>query len=428
VAVVETQALFQQLTILLTLATVSHIFFRRFHQPTLIAEIAIGIVLGPSVLGNAALGPYRYVFDPTVVATLAVLGSIFLLFLIGLDSDFRAIYTGRNIAVAFGGVVLPLAVGYVTALYLVQPTSFGANGSAFTVALFVGATLTATSVAITAALLLEFNLLKERIAQTILGAAVVDDVLGLILLSVVIGTTAGRVSPFDLGLLLAEAVGFLVIGMAVGIYLFRRIVVRIQAEGTKLGLRHGGFIIAMAITFLFAFTAESIGLSAIVGAFLAGSLFANTPLRDDFSEGARYLGSIFTPIFFVSLGLQVDFSAVAGHLDLLPVGLVLLAIAVVTKVVGCGIPARLAKMTTHEALAVGWGMTPRGEVGLIVAVTALSAGVIGDALFSMIVVVLILVSILPMPLFKRALKGVVGERLAVGETSASGADHPPRQA
>src|SRR5205823_5655136 len=287
-AAAETQALFEQLTILLLLATGSHFLFRRFHQPTLIAEIAIGIVLGPSLVGNAALGPYRYVFDPTVVATLAVLGSIFLLFLIGLDSDFRMIYTGRNVAVASGGVLLPLVVGSVSALYLVQPSSFGSNGNAFTVALFVGATLTATSVAITAGLLLEFNLLKERVAQTILGAAVVDDVMGLIVLSVVVGAEAGRVSPFDLALLLAEAVGFLVVGLAVGIFLLRRIVMRIHAEGAKLGLHHGGFIIAMAIAFLFSLTAESIGLSAIVGAFLAGSLFANTPLQDDFREGARH--------------------------------------------------------------------------------------------------------------------------------------------
>src|SRR5437867_13096460 len=123
-AAAETQALFEQLTILLLLAIGSHFLFRRFHQPTIIGEIAVGIVLGPSVVGNAALGPYRLVFDPTVVATLAVLGSIFLLFLIGLDFDFRAVYTPRNIAVAFGGVVLPLVVGFGTALYL-APAKIG---------------------------------------------------------------------------------------------------------------------------------------------------------------------------------------------------------------------------------------------------------------------------------------------------------------
>lgn len=416
-AAAETQALFQQLTILLTLATASHFLFRRLHRPTIIGEIAIGIVLGPSVVGNAALGSYRYVFDPAVVATLAVLGSIFLLFLIGLEFDFRAVYTRKNVAVASGGVVLPLLLGFVTAFYLVPVTSIGANGTQFTMALFVGATLTATSVAITAAVLLEFNLLKDRVAQTILGAAVVDDVLGLIVLSVVVGMTAGRVSPVDLAILVAEAVGFLIVGMAIGIYVLRRVVARIHIEGNKLGVPEGGFLIAMAITFLFALTADSIGLSAVVGAFLAGSVFANTTLQDDFSKGARHLAAVFTPIFFVSLGLQVDFPAVATQAGLVPFVIILTGVAVITKVVGCSLPARLAKMSVREAVAIGWGMTPRGEVGLVVAFAALSAGVVGDALFSMIVLVLILVTILPTPIFRRALKAVEAERLAAGGTS-----------
>src|SRR5437667_3873527 len=416
-AAAETQALFQQLTILLALATASHFLFRRWHLPMIIGEIAVGILLGPSVVGNAALGSYRYLFDPAVLATVAVLGSIFLLFLIGLDFDFRSVYTRKNVAVASGGVVLPLLFGSATALYLVPVASIGANGTQFTMALFVGATLTATSVAITAAVLLELNLLKDRVAQTILGAAVVDDVLGLIVLSVVVGTRAGRVSPLDLAILVAEAVGFLVIGMAIGIYLLRRVVARIHVEGNKLGIPQSGFLVAMAITFLFALTAESIGLSAVVGAFLAGSVFANTTLQDDFSKGARHLAAVFTPIFFVSLGLQVDFPAVATQFGLIPFAIVLTVIAVGTKVVGCSLPARLAKMTVREAVAIGWGMTPRGEVGLVVAFAALSSGVIVDALFSMLVFVLILVTILPTPIFRRALKAVETERLGAKANS-----------
>lgn len=421
----DTQALFQQLTILLTLATLSHFFFRRFHQPTLIGEIALGIVLGPSLLGNPALGPYQYVFEPTAVATFAILGSIFLLFLIGLDSDFRAIYRPRNITVAFGGVILPLIVGFVVAFLLVPSNSVGPNGTHFTMALFVGAALTATSVAIAAAVLLEFGILKEQVGQTILGAAVVDDVLSLMVLSVVVGTAQGRAGPVDLVILVAEAVGFLVIGLALGIFLFRRIVVRIQAAGKRLGVLHGGFIIAMAITFLFALVAESIGLSAIVGAFLAGTLFANTKLQGEFSEGARYLGAIFTPIFFVSLGLQVDLVAVAANLGLIPFAIVLTAVAIATKVVGCGIPARLAKMTANEAVAVGWGMTPRGEVGLIVAVAALTARVIDEALYSIIVLVMIVVTIIPTPFFKWALKSVPRSGRHASEGPVASVDAPP---
>ncbi len=401
------EAIYQQLTILLALATLSHFTIKRFRQPTIVGEIALGILLGPTIL-------FHYLniqlFDPNLVSTFAGLGAIFLLFLIGLESDFKAIYTRKNVAVAAGGVVLPFVLGFVTAYFLVPVSDVGLNGTQFTMAIFVGATLTATSTAIAAAVLLELGLMREPIAQTIMGAAVVDDILSLVLLSIVIGASGGRLDPLSIGLLLAKALLFLGVGMAVGLYFFRKVVVRIQVAGLKLGLKHGGFIIAITITFLYAFIAEVIGLSAIVGAFLAGTLFANTPLREDFTEGAGYLGAIFTPIFFISLGLQVDLLAVGGGPPLILFGAVLTVVAIVAKVIGCGIPARVAGMTRSEALSVGWGMTPRGEVGLIVALAALTASVINEAMFSVIVVVMVLVSVLPAPLFKRSLAVVAEER------------------
>jgi len=207
--------------------------------------------------------------------------------------------------------------------------------------------------------------------------------------------------------------------MAVGLYFFRKVIVRIQVEGMRLGLKHGGFIIAMAVTFLYAFVAEVIGLSAVVGAFLAGSLFSTTPLRDDFTEGAGYLGAVFTPIFFISLGLQANLPLAGGSSALLIFGGVLTVAAILTKVVGCGIPARLLRMTRHESESVGWGMTPRGEVGLIVALSALTAGVIQESLFSIIVVVMIFVSILPAPFFKRSLAAVDADRRRAKEAASA---------
>jgi Kef-type K+ transport system membrane component KefB len=412
------EAIYQQLTILLALATLSHFTIKRFRQPTIVGEIALGILLGPTIL-------FHYLniqlFDSNLVSTFAGLGAIFLLFLIGLESDFKAIYTRKNVAVAAGGVILPFILGFVTAYFLVPVSDVGPNGTQFTMAIFVGATLTATSTAIAAAVLLELGLMREPIAQTIMGAAVVDDILSLVLLSIVIGASGGRLEALSIGLLLAKALLFLGVGMAVGLYFFRKVVVRIQVAGLKLGLKHGGFIIAITITFLYAFIAEVIGLSAIVGAFLAGTLFANTPLREDFTEGAGYLGAIFTPIFFISLGLQVDLLAVGGGPPLILFGAVLTVVAIVAKVIGCGIPARVAGMTRSEALSVGWGMTPRGEVGLIVALAALTSSVINDALFSVIVVVMVLVSVLPAPLFKRSLAVVADERR---EAQALGSDGP----
>jgi len=320
-----TEAIYQQLTILLALATLSHFTIKRFHQPTIVGEIALGILLGPTILLHYL---QIQLFDSNFVSTFAGLGAIFLLFLIGLESDFKAIYTRKNIAVAAGGVILPFVLGFLTAFFLVPVSDVGSNGTQFTMAIFVGATVTATSTAIAAAVLLDLGLMRESVAQTIMGAAVVDDILSLVLLSIVIGASGGRIDPVSISILVVTALLFLGVGMAVGLYFFRKVVVRIQVAGMKLGLRHGGFLIAIAITFLYAFVAEVIGLSAVVGAFLAGTLFANTPLREDFTEGAGYLGAIFTPIFFISLGLKVDLLAVGGGPPLIIFGAVLTAVAV----------------------------------------------------------------------------------------------------
>ncbi len=405
-----TTAVYEQLAILLTLAAVAHLFSKRFHQSTLVGEIAIGVLLAPSLLGQFGI----FVFDQSFVQTFAALGAIFLLFLIGLESDFRDIYTRKNFLVALGGVLFPLAFGSLTA-WLLAPqdaTTIGTNGSPFTMALFVGATLTATSTAIAAVILMELGLMKDQIGRTIIGAAVVDDLLGLLVLSMVVGVAHGGFDAVGIVLVAAKALAFIAIGILIGVYLFSPIVVRIQVEGHKLGIKHGGFIIALALAFLYSLIAESIGLSAIIGAFLAGTMFAPAPLKEEFSEGTRYLEAIFTPIFFISLGLNVSVLAVWSTPQIFLFAVTLIVVALVTKMAGCAIAAWAQGMSPVESLAVGWGMTPRGEVGLIVALTALTSNIISDTLFSVIVVVIIVVSVVPAPLFKQALRGAEQERKA----------------
>lgn len=409
-------AIYEQLTILLTLAVASHLFSKRFHQSTLVGEILLGVVLGPSLLGS--LGIFQ--FDPTFIGTFATLGAIFLLFLIGLESDFRTLYTRKNFLVALGGVVFPLAFGFLVAWYLapVGLTTVGANGDRFLMALFIGATLTATSTAIAASVLLELNLMREEIGKTIMGAAVVDDILGLLVLSIVVGVAHGGIDAVGLVLVIVKAVAFIVVGILVGVYGFSPMVIRLQVQGLRLGVKHGGFLIALAVAFLYALIAESIGLSAIIGAFLAGTMFAPAPLKEEFAEGGRYLEAIFTPIFFISLGIAVDIWAVWRTPELFVFTVVLLVVAMVTKVAGCALAAWLQRMTPIESIAVGWGMTPRGEVGLIVALTAFTALIIQDAMFSVIVLVIILVSVVPAPLFKQALRAVEQERQATAAGDA----------
>jgi len=398
---------------------VSHFVIRKLGQPTIIGEIAIGVVIGPSIVGAYLLNRYNItLFDPALTASFASIGAIFLLFLVGLESDFRVMYTRKNFAVALGGVLLPFVFGAPLAYYMLPDGVWGAGGDRFTMAAFVGAAMVATSTAIAAAILLELGLMKDRVAQTIIGAAVIDDILGLLVLSMVVGLSrSGVIDITAIAILLATALVFIGVAIYVGVHFFSKIVVRLQVAGARMGMKHGGFSIAIAITFLYAFISEVIGLSAIVGAFLAGTMFASTPLRKDLEEGATYLAAIFTPIFFISLGVLVDLTQVSPGFYLF--SLLLVGVAIATKVVGCSIPARLSGLRTPEALAVGLGMVPRGEVGLIVALTALNAKVIQSGLFSVIVLVSVAVSVLPSPFLKRTLRRVAAQRARARAAAAT---------
>ena len=390
---------FLELSVLLTIAVVSHFFMKRFRQPTIIGEIAIGIILGPTLIGFAAPQPGQQ----STVEVFAVLGAIFLLFILGLESDVRALFRRRNIAIAAGGVLLPWAAGFALAFVLVPDSAFPGTDR-FPMAVFVGAALVATSTAIAASILLEMGKGKSEVASTIIGAAVVDDILALAVLSVASGFAQGNVSPLALGGIVLAATLFVVIGTLLGLLFFSRLVTWVHVSGLRLGITTGGFMIAMAVAFLYALVAESIGLSAIIGAFIAGAMFSRTPLAEELKVGAGYLSTVFTPIFFISIGLLVNLRTVSLDPTLLMFTALLVVVAIVTKLVGCGIPARLTGMSRSESVVVGIGMAPRGEMGLVVALAAVGAGVIDNTLFSLIVLAMILVTILPAPFLKRAVK------------------------
>jgi len=408
--------LFGQLSILIAIAVASHFTSRRFRQPTIVGEIAIGIVLGPTVLGYL-LNSGRPVpadcsisfavncpgFDLSIIQVFASLGAIFLLFVIGLESEVRSLYTVKNSAVALGGVILPWIGGFLLALSTVLvPDQFLAIGgnpvSRFAFAMFVGATLVATSTAIAAAVLKELRLMQTDVARTIMGAAVIDDVLGLIVLSIATGVARGAVDPAGFAVVLLTAVAFVAIGTLLGTRVFSKMVTAVQVAGFRLGLKYGGFMLAIALVFLYSAVASFVGLSAIIGAFIAGTMFATTALRNDIRDGAERLETIFAPIFFISLGMLVNLWVVPG--ELLVFAGALLVVALVAKVVGCGWPARAFGHTRDESLAIGFGMSPRGEVGLIIAAAALGV-VISTEVFSLIIVVMVVVSVIPVPFVRR---------------------------
>ena len=365
-----------QMSLLLLVALAGYFLASRIGQSAVIGEILVGIIVGPSLLG--------LVTYTTFVQEIANLGAIILLFVIGLEFDLKDIMKPKYFVIALVGVIVPWFMGFGL---------LDVMGYNLKEAVFVGTALTATSIAITANVLKEMGKLETEVAKAIIGAAVIDDVLGLIALSATVSLSDGSFEPVSILILLGKTVLFLGGGGALGYLVIRKLIKYI--DGTKLTERHPEttFIFSMMIAFAYATLAEVIGLSAIVGAFLAGSCLGGIPLKrsKDYGEGADYLRIIFASIFFVSLGVIADLRLVTPSILLLII--ILTLVAMVSKLIGCGIPAKLSGMTMRESLAVGAGMSPRGEVAMIVALLGLGKGIIEQPVYVAIIMMSLLTTV-----------------------------------
>ncbi|GGB54777.1 cation:proton antiporter [Deinococcus soli (ex Cha et al. 2016)] len=348
--------------------------------PAVVGQVLAGILIGPSVL--SLVRPDEFLLS------LAELGAVFLLFMVGLETRFRDLLSvGKEaLLVAVLGIAFPLALGFGFGLWQDQ-----GNVSA----LFVGTALVATSVGITAKVLQEMGVLDARFAQVILGAAVIDDILGLTLLAVVSGLGAGEsMSAGQVGLILGLSVGFVALVLAVGIPLVRRFQPRLR----NLSLSRM-FNVAIVVGLGVAALSTVAGLAPIIGAFLAGMVLAEVKDEVEFESKVHALESFLAPVFFVVVGLQLDLG-VLGDPVVIVAGLILTVLAVIGKVAGGLIGAR--SMGRRQSLLVGVGMVPRGEVGLIVASLGLAAGVIGKQVYAEVLLMVLLTTVLA-PLVLRAL-------------------------
>ncbi|MDR6216937.1 cation:proton antiporter [Deinococcus soli (ex Cha et al. 2016)] len=348
--------------------------------PAVVGQVLAGILIGPSVL--------RLVRPDDFLLSLAELGAVFLLFMVGLETRFRDLLSvGKEaLLVAVLGIAFPLALGFGFGLWQDQ-----GNVSA----LFVGTALVATSVGITAKVLQEMGVLDARFAQVILGAAVIDDILGLTLLAVVSGLGAGEsMSAAQVALILGLSVGFVALVLAVGIPLVRRFQPRLR----NLSLSRM-FNVAIVVGLGVAALSTVAGLAPIIGAFLAGMVLAEVKDEVEFESKVHALESFLAPVFFVVVGLQLDLG-VLGDPVVIVAGLILTVLAVIGKVAGGLIGAR--SMGRRQSLLVGVGMVPRGEVGLIVASLGLAAGVIGKQVYAEVLLMVLLTTVLA-PLVLRAL-------------------------
>ena len=353
---------------------------RRAGQPPILGEILAGVLIGPSAAG--------LVEPDEVLEVFSELGVVFLLFVVGLEtrlSDMRAV-GGRALSVGLLGVVLPFLGGFGIGEVL---------GESLETSLFIGAALMATSAGITSAVLLDLGMGDRAAARTILGAAVVDDVLALVLLSVVVGL-AGEdgVSITGVAVLLLGAVAFIGIVAVAGSRLLGRYPGALQSPRFS----DTGLLPAVLLCLGLAALAGEIGLAAIIGAFLAGMVVAETRGHSEVEEEIKPLYAFFPPFFFAFIGLQVDLSALAdaGTLALLAA---VTAVAVATKLAGSWLGTR--GMARRDRAIVSFGMVPRGEVGIIVAGIGSAAGVIDAELFAVIVGMAVLTTVMAPPVLRR---------------------------
>ena len=365
-----------QMSLLLFVALAGYLLASRINQSAVIGEILVGLIVGPSILGLVTYTDF--------VSSIAHLGAIILLFVIGFEFNIREIFNIKYGFIAAFGVIVPWIGGYATALLF----NFDMQG-----AFFVGTALTATSIAITANVLREINQLQSEAAKAIIGAAVIDDVLSLLALAITEDFVSGSFSVEGVIFVFIKAIGFMVLFGLLGVSVISKFLMKLDKSKIAEKFPEFVFITAMMIAFFYAMMADLVGLSGIVGAFLAGVSMESVGLRHskDLKEGAEYLQIIFASIFFVSLGILVDIHALT--IDGIIFMLVLTVIAILTKVIGCAIPSRLIGMCTRDSLIVGFGMSPRGEVAMIVALIGLTGGIIGQDIYAGIVFMSLLTTI-----------------------------------
>jgi Kef-type K+ transport system membrane component KefB len=381
----HTTRILLDLLIMFAAAKVLAELFERAKQPVVIGEILAGILLGPYVLGLISPA-HTETFH--VYKILAEIGVIILLFTIGLHTRVdEMLSVGRTSSmVAVLGVILPFFFGYLYTLTSEHTT---------VEAMFIGAAMVATSVGITARVFADLKILDTQVAKVIVGAAVIDDILGLLVLGVVTGVGKGAISYVKITLLTLEAAGFIVFLIILG----KRLICRVGPTSLDcFKLKNAPFALALLFCLGLSAVASYIHLAAIVGAFMAGMVLAELNVEFKFSVKFDSLYDFLVPFFFVVMGTQVDLSVFA-EFNLIGAAVILTVFAILGKLIGCGLGA--AGMGWKQASVVGMGMVPRGEVGMIVASIGLGMGIISTDLYSIVIFMVIATTLLTPPILAK---------------------------
>lgn len=386
-------ALFFALGIIILASRIGGAIARQFHQPRVLGELIIGVVLGPTLVNFLELGVFHGIRLEATIKELAEIGVLLLMFIVGLE-----VKVGELARVGKVGIFAGIA-GTLVPVLLTLPVMFLFD-YAWEPALFAGVTLAATSVSISAQVLLELGYLRTKEGNALLATALIDDVLAILLVSLaiaVIGSGGEEASSGgELALIVLRMVGFIGIGFALAWFVLPRLT-NWLADNATLAQSFGIPAFALIVVFLFGWGAEELGgVATITGSFIAGLGFGQTKdrVRHEIETGVNNIAYAFlVPVFFIDVGLETDLSSFP--LDAIPLALLLLAVAILSKVGGCGAGARLGGFTPQESLRVGVCMISRGEVGLIIASLGVSAGVFTseDPLFASLFLVILLTTV-----------------------------------
>jgi Kef-type K+ transport system membrane component KefB len=360
----------------------------RLGQPSVLGELLVGILLGPSLLDILHLPFVTGHLDETI-KELGELGVLLLMFIAGLELHLDELTRNTKVSALAGimGVLTPVALGAGTGLLF---------GFGWESALFLGLTLGATSVSISAQTLMELRVLRTRVGLGLLGAAVFDDVMIILLLSIFLAVVSGGTSAAGILWILVKMILFLATSTAFGLYVLPKLV-RITR---RLPISQGVLSLAMVVLLFYGVAAEVVGgMAAITGSFLAGLMFARCDEKERLEQGISALAyGLFVPIFFVSIGLAVNVRDLEGEALLLTAVIIIVAIA--SKFFGSGLGARWAGFTWRESWQMGAGMVSRGEVGLIVANVGIGAGLVSGSDFSAIVGMVLATTIVTPPMLR----------------------------
>ena len=380
------------ITVIIIAAKVGGYLSYKAGQPSVVGEVLAGLILGPSVINFFHLAVFTDPHLEESIIHLAELGVLFLMFIAGLELHLDDLAKAGKIAIWAGvlGFTVPLLSGYGLGVAMGYPVEQ---------AIFLGLLLSPTSISISAQVLMELKQLRSKVGMGLLGGAVIDDilvVLGLSLYGALMGSSEALGGVNEIGIILLKMAGFLIVATAFGLWVLPKLTSIVE----KMPMSQGLISFALVILLLYSWSAEALGhMATIIGAFMAGLFFARSHLAPRIREGFSAIAyGFFVPIFFISIGLEANVRLMT--MDSLWLLLALLGIAIFSKLIGSGAGGLIGGLSSREAIQLGTGMIPRGEVMLIVATVGLVEGIITNSTFSTVIVLVILTTLITPPILR----------------------------